>query len=45
MKINELTIEQKLRLICGKDCWNTCDFDGKIPSVKTTDASMVYACP
>lgn len=45
MKINELTIEQKLRLICGKDCWNTCDFDGKIPSVKTTDASMGIRMP
>ncbi len=40
MKINQLTIEEKLRLICGKDAWNTCDLNGKFPSVKVTDASM-----
>ncbi len=38
--LKNLTIEEKLRLICGKDCWCTCDFDGKIPSVRVTDASM-----
>ena len=40
MKRQQLTIEEKLRLICGKDAWNTCDFNGKLPSVKVTDASM-----
>ncbi len=40
MKIHQLTIEEKLRLICGKDAWNTCDLNGKFPSVKVTDASM-----
>ena len=45
MKIDQLTIEEKLRLICGKDCWHTCDFDGKIPFVKVTDASMGVRMP
>ena len=40
MKINQLTVEEKLRLLCGKDAWQTCDFNGKLPSVKVTDASM-----
>ena len=40
MKIHQLTIEEKLRLICGKDAWNTFDLNGKFPSVKVTDASM-----
>lgn len=45
MKTDQLTIEEKLRLICGKDCWHTCDFDGKIPFVKVTDASMGVRMP
>ena len=40
MKINQLTVEEKLRLLCGKDAWQTCDFNGKLPFVKVTDASM-----
>ena len=43
--LNDLTIEEKLRLICGKDCWNTCDLDGKLPSVRVTDASMGVRMP
>ncbi len=38
--LKDLTTEEKLRLICGKDCWHTCDFDGKLPFVRVTDASM-----
>ena len=38
--MQQLTIEEKLRLICGKDAWSTCDFNGKLPFVKVTDASM-----
>ena len=41
----DLTIEEKLRLICGKDCWHTVDFDGKIPFVRVTDASMGVRMP
>ncbi len=40
MDLKDLTIEEKLRLLCARDCWHTCDFDGKLPLVKLTDASM-----
>lgn len=45
MNINDLTIEEKLRIICGKDCWHTCDFNGKIPFVRVTDATMGIRMP
>lgn len=45
MNLKDLTIEEKLRLICGKDCWHTCDFNGKLPYVKVTDASMGVRMP
>lgn len=44
-KLNELTTEQKLRLICGKDCWHTEDFDGELDRVRVTDASMGVRMP
>lgn len=44
-KLSELTVEQKLRLICGKDCWHTCDFEGALTNVKVTDASMGVRMP
>ncbi len=40
MKVEDLTIEERLRLICGKDSWHTDDLNGKISFVKVTDASM-----
>lgn len=40
MDLKQLTVEEKLRLLCGKDAWQTCDFNGKLPFVKVTDASM-----
>lgn len=43
--VKELTIEQKLRLICGKDCWHTEDFGGELPYVRVTDASMGIRMP
>ncbi len=43
--LNNLTTEEKLRLICGKDCWHTCDFDGKLPFIRVTDASMGVRMP
>lgn len=43
--LKDFTIEEKLRLICGKDCWHTCDFDGKLPTVRVTDASMGIRMP
>ncbi len=41
----DLTIEEKLRLVCGKDCWHTVDLGGKIPFVRVTDASMGVRMP
>lgn len=43
--LKDLTAEEKLRLICGKDCWHTCDFEGKLPYVRVTDASMGIRMP
>ena len=43
--LKDLTTEEKLRLICGKDCWHTCDFDGKLPYIRVTDASMGIRMP
>ncbi|MDE5897008.1 MAG: hypothetical protein K2H43_04250, partial [Clostridia bacterium] len=45
MNVKELTTEEKLRLICGKDCWCTCDLNGKIPFIRVTDASMGVRMP
>ena len=35
--VKELTAEEKLRLICGKDSWHTEDLGGKIPAVTMAD--------
>lgn len=43
--LKDLTTEEKLRLICGKDCWHTCDFEGKLPFIRVTDASMGVRMP
>lgn len=40
MDLKQFTVEEKLRLLCGKDTWQTCDFNDKLPFVKVTDASM-----
>ena len=46
MKDNfDLTIEQKLRLLCCRDAWHTCDFDGTLPFVRVADASMGIRTP
>ena len=45
VNIGNLTTKEKIRLLSGKDCWFTCDFDGKIPSVRMTDASMGIRMP
>lgn len=45
MNVKELTTEEKLRLICGKDCWHTCDLNGKLPFIRVTDASMGVRMP
>lgn len=38
--IKDLTVQEKLRLICGKDSWHTVDFGGKIPGVTMTDGPV-----
>ncbi len=43
--IKELTVEEKLRLICGKDFWHTEDLNKKIPFVRMTDSSMGVRMP
>lgn len=35
--IEDLTIEEKLRLICARDYWFTVDLDGKLPQIRVTD--------
>ncbi len=43
--VKRLTTEQKLRLLCGKDCWHNEDFDGLLPRVRLTDATMGVRMP
>ena len=45
MKKEQLTTEEKLRLLCGKGNWRTEDFDGKLEHVRMTDASMGVRMP
>ncbi len=35
--VQELSAEEKLRLICGKDFWHTDDLGGKIPQITVAD--------
>jgi beta-glucosidase len=35
--IKSLSIDEKLKLLCGKDGWSTHDLDGKLPTVTVTD--------
>ena len=37
ISIKDLTIEEKLKLLTGKNGWQTCDLNGKIPSVIMVD--------
>lgn len=45
INIKRLTTEQKLRLLCGKDCWHNENFDGLLPKVRLTDATMGVRMP
>lgn len=38
--VKDLTVKEKLRLVCGKDAWSTVDFDGKIPSIFVSDGPV-----
>lgn len=33
LTVKDLSVEEKLRLLCSKGFWYTMDFDGKLPSV------------
>ena len=39
-KLEELSVQEKLRLICGKDFWHTEDFDGKLPQLSVSDGPV-----
>ena len=45
MKITELSVEEKLKLICGEDCWHTNALGGKTERVRMTDATMGIRMP
>ena len=36
----ELTAEEKMRLICGKDFWHTDDLGGKLPQITVADGPV-----
>lgn len=38
--VNDLSVEEKLRLICAKGFWYTEDFGGKLPSVCVSDGPV-----
>ncbi|MBO4989419.1 MAG: glycoside hydrolase family 3 C-terminal domain-containing protein [Clostridia bacterium] len=38
--VKDLSIEEKLRLLCSNGFWHTMDFDGKIPSVCVSDGPV-----
>lgn len=40
LTVQNLTTEEKLRLICGKGFWNTEDLDGKLPTVTVSDGPL-----
>lgn len=43
--VKDLTIQEKLRLVCGKDFWHNEDLGGKLPCLHMTDASMGIRMP
>ena len=38
--VKDLTAEEKLRLICGKDAWRTEDLGGKLPQLAVSDGPV-----
>lgn len=40
INLSQLTLQEKLRLICGKGCWKTEDLEGKLPQVIFSDGPM-----
>lgn len=35
--VKDLTVQEKLRLICGQDCWHTVSLGGKLPQITVSD--------
>ncbi len=40
LTLNDLTIDEKLRLLCSNGFWYTMDFGGKIPAVSVSDGPV-----
>lgn len=40
LTVKDLTVEEKLRLLCSNGFWHTMDFDGKLPSVSVSDGPV-----
>lgn len=40
ISVKDLTIEEKLRLLCSNGFWYTMDFNGKIPAVSVSDGPV-----
>lgn len=45
IKLTELSVDEKLKLICGEDFWHTNALGGKIERVRVTDATMGIRMP
>lgn len=43
--VKDLTAEEKINLVWGKDFWHTNDLNGKLPYIRVTDASMGVRMP
>lgn len=40
LTVKDLSVEEKLRLLCSNGFWYTMDFDGKLPSVSVSDGPV-----
>lgn len=45
ISVKDLTADEKISLVCGKDFWHTNDLCGKLPYIRVTDASMGVRMP
>lgn len=41
LTVKDLSVEEKLRLLCSNGFWYTMDFDGKLPSVSYLSAQLL----
>lgn len=40
VKLSDLSVEQKIKLLAGKDCWHTEDLDGLLYCVRVSDGPL-----